>query len=182
MISEIRNHPTLKKIVVDSCSENDVEATISSNIDKADFIILKIDDYYNSLSLADTPKSVDCLIVLRCKNNSYRLYIIELRDIKKLAGFKSKEIYQKFETTLNNFLMERFNDLFLSEKYEIKDIILLFITDPLNLRNGKYSLVQMENKIKGTKIEILLLMRPFKFGNRYYLISYEVIYAYFVHE
>ena len=174
MISEIRNHPVLKGIAVDSCSENNIEATISPNINKDDFVILKIDDYYNSLSQAVTPKSVDCLIILRCRDNTYRLFIIELRDIKNLTGFSVKEIYQKFKTTINNFLRERFNEFFFSDNYDIKDLKLLFITDPLNIQNRKYTLTQMKNKIKGTKIEILLLMRPFKFGSRYYSISYEV--------
>jgi len=174
MISEIRNHSELKKILVEDCNENNVEATISANIDKADFVILKIDKYYNSLFLADTPKSVDCLIVLRCDDNTFRLFIIELKDIKNLAGFSVKEIYQKFNTTLHNFLQERFNDIFFSNNYIIKDMKLLFVTDPLNLQNQTYTMNQIKNRIQGTKIEILLLMRPFKFGNKYYSISYEV--------
>ncbi|NQV19151.1 MAG: hypothetical protein HQ534_11495 [Armatimonadetes bacterium] len=174
MISVIRNHPVLKEIVVDSCIENNVGATISPNINKDDFIILKIDNYYNSLFLADTPKSVDCLIILRCEDNTFRLFIIELRDIKNLAGFSVKEIYQKFKTTINDFLRERFNEFFFSDNYDIKDLKLLFITDPLNMQNRKYTLNQIKNRTKGTKIENLLLMRPFKFGNRYYSISYEV--------
>lgn len=174
MISEILNHSELKKIIVKCCSENNVEATISSNIDKADFVILKIDKYYTSLLLANTPKSVDCLIVLRCDDNTFMLFIIELRDIKNLAGFSAKEIYQKFETTINNFLREKFSEFFFSDNYDIKDLKLLFITDPLNIQNKKYTLNQIKNRIQGTKIEILLLMRPFKFGSRYYSISYEV--------
>ena len=174
MISEIRNHPELKRIIVDCCSENNVEVTISSNINNDDFIILKIDKYYNSLSLADTPKSADCLIILRCENNTFRLFIIELRDIKNLAGFSVKEIYQKFTTTINNFLREKFNEFFFSDKYDIKDLKLYFISDPLKIQNSNYDNNQIKKLTKGTKIELLLLMPPFKFDNKYYSISYQV--------
>ena len=41
-------------------------------------------DIYNDLNLEFTPPSVDCLIILKCKGDSYKLVLVELKNIKKL--------------------------------------------------------------------------------------------------
>jgi len=76
MINKIRNHPQLKNFIAQTCAENNISADIAETIPAENVVILKVDQYYNSLNLGHlgkTPPSVDCLIVQKCADNKYSI-------------------------------------------------------------------------------------------------------------
>jgi len=131
MIDKIRNSTELQDFIKNKCIEtggNRVsEIKINSLIKSNSLAIIKIDDYYNSLK---SGKSIDCLIILK-NGSKYKLFLLELKEPKRKANFrylKSKDIKEKFTTTIYDFMSTRFKNIFLSSDYDIEDFfIVLFI-------------------------------------------------------
>ncbi|MCS6025715.1 hypothetical protein LNO14_16850 [Klebsiella pneumoniae subsp. pneumoniae] len=55
-------------------------------------INLSVDSYYNSLRLPITPPSPDNLLVIRRGDNKYSIYIIELKDVARVARLDHENI------------------------------------------------------------------------------------------
>ena len=70
----------------------------------------------------DTPKSPDCLIVQKCANEQYKIYVVELRNVKsqKNKYIDRSGIRAKFETCLLDFMSDRFRPYFYDERYQFK--------------------------------------------------------------
>ncbi len=120
-IEKIKNHTELKPFIRNKCEENKIEAKFDSKIDvENDVVIIKVDDYYNSLNLKLTPAAADCLILLKCEELDYNLTIVELKNIKHKKRFSYKNIIEKFRTTIDDFMKKKFSNLFWKEYKEIK--------------------------------------------------------------
>jgi hypothetical protein len=127
MIGVIKQHPELSYFAKDDCEENGVECIISRDISADSYVILKLDQFYATVfrsAPVNTPKALDCLIVLRCMNGKFRLFLIELKS----GSINTQEIIDKFETCRTDFLMERFYDIFNAEGVEYESIMSLLIT------------------------------------------------------
>lgn len=127
LIDRIKNDPILRTLVRDTCSERNAYVSVSSDIPRDRYVILKPDAYYNSLNVGNRPNSPDCLIIQRCEGNieRYSVTIVELRDRRKGGDFTVEELKEKFEICLNDFMGRRFKDL-LNRDY--KQITLYFVT------------------------------------------------------
>ncbi len=158
MINKLKLHPDLqcKGCITSTCAENDLAATMDSRIPADSFVIIKVDSYYSSLKLCHTPPSIDCLIVLKCADGQFVIYLVELKNIKSPSGFDHSNIYGKFKTTLEDFMSQRFQDIFFDPHQRIKDIHLYFVSNP-------YRLTHISHKKEGTKMDKLLSHKPFKF-------------------
>lgn len=151
MIEEIKTHPVLSNFIDEKCCENGVCVTIDKAIPKESYVIVKIDNYYNSLKLELTPPSIDCLIIRNCIPKGYGLTLVELKKGSSSKNFDFENIKQKFETTLFNFIQKRFrNELFVNY-YEIK---LFFVSNK-----------EIYKRDMGLKMEVLINLK-FKFNNR----------------
>lgn len=105
MIDNIKKSE-LSNYIEDTCCENDICVNLD-NIE--DYIIIKVDKYYNSLNIAERPPSIDCLIINKCKdNNTYAATLVELKNTNK---FDLENLIGKFETTLTHFMSEKFSEL-----------------------------------------------------------------------
>jgi hypothetical protein len=127
MIRVIKEHPELRYFAKEDCEENGVECIISRDIPHDEFVILKPDQFYASAfraSPAKIPKAIDCLIVVRCMNGKFRLFLIELKS----GRIDTQDIIDKFETCRTDFLVERFYDIFNAEGVEYESIMSLLIT------------------------------------------------------
>ena len=166
MISKIKEHPQLKPFIQRTCSENEVSVTMRADISQSDFLVLKVDNYYNSLNLGHrrkTPPSVDCLVPLKCSDDAFVIYLIELKNIKSPKGFTIKNIHNKFKVTIEHFMSQQFNGIFLDPGYRVKKLMLYFVTNP-------YRLSSMSHRREGTKMDALLARSVFRFkGKRYQL-------------
>ena len=155
MIDRIKSHPILGKFTRDNCSENDVSARVDDRIHKGQYVIVKPDDYYNSLK-GKVPPSVDCLVVQRCADGEYKLTLIELKNISSMGHQTIDNLMGKFKITLTNFIQVRFKDLLY---YDYKNIELYFITEIELYRNKTRDI--------GLKLDALINYRFIYNGKRY---------------
>ena len=158
MIDKIKKHQVLSQFVREECSENDVSAKIDDKINSDDFVIVKPDDYYNSLK-KNVPPSVDCLIVQRCVNGGYKLTLIELKSITTMAGQTIENLAGKFETVLTDFIPKKFKDLLYKDYNSVE---LYFVTEIELYRN--------KNRDIGLKLEALI-NRKFFYNNKRYMVQ-----------
>lgn len=156
MISKIKKNKELLSYIEDTCCENGICVSFESSISKDDYVIIKVDKYYNSQNLANTPASVDCLIIQKCETvDSYSLVLAELKNIRN-TGFEIKNMREKFETTLNNFISNKFSE-HLNLNY--KSVKLYFVS-----KNEIYK------RDVSLKLDVLMGIR-FKFQNKNILIQ-----------
>ncbi len=153
--------------------ENDINILIDKAIGKEKIIALNIDNYYISLSLPKMPKTADFLITLNEEKHIYTIYIVEMKNAKRLSSFRSSDIIDKFQTTIDDFMKVRYSDIFMNEEYKI-ELKLFFISDPLKLKEKDISELEIQKRIKSTKLEFLSQVRPFEFRKRLYQIQYEI--------
>ncbi|MCK4406174.1 MAG: hypothetical protein KAV44_00720 [Bacteroidales bacterium] len=165
LLTNIQADASLSYFISNSCTENNVSIIIAHEISNEDYCIIKVDDYYNSLHLAITPPSPDCLIIQRC-SFGYIITIVELKDISSPRSFNKEQIRQKFETCLLDFMSNKFRRYFYDLNIIIKDIHLFFVSDP-------YQQITKPNKIKDKSllIDIFLSLRPLTFVNKKYYIN-----------
>jgi hypothetical protein len=169
MIYKIKNTKALQPFITDRCEENKIAAEMDEEIRPENYLVLKVDDYYKLLHLADTPPSLDCLVPLKCSDNTFIIHLIELKKIKKPGGFSVDNIYKKFKTTIENFMTRRFKNIFHNEKYyAIKRLELYFVTSPYG--NDE----KIRRKEGTTRMDALLARPPFRFMGKKYQIKHKL--------
>lgn len=172
MLNKIRNNPKLKEFISDDCEESGIYVSMADDIPPENHLILKVDRFYNSLNLGHlgkTPKSIDCLIPLKCIDDDYLVYLIELKRLKSGRHLKVPDIFDKFETTIKNFMSSRFKNIFFNEKrYQIKKLHLYFVSNPY--RESEES----HRRKKGSEVDSLLLRKVFKFQGLKYQVKHKL--------
>jgi len=158
MINKIKQHFFLQQFIDTECCENDVEATISKNISTEDYVILDMDAYYKALKNKKIPPSVDCLILIRCSDGKYKLFLVELKDLETDKYLKKSNLIGKYNTTINDFL-ETYSSTF-SFNGNLKDFKLLLVTNPYNWSDN----CKMNERLKSTKLNFLNTMPPFRYN------------------
>jgi hypothetical protein len=167
MINKIKNTKALQPFITDKCEENEVAAEMDETIHPDNYLVLKVDNYYNSLHLANTPPSVDCLVPLKCRDNGFIIHLIELKKIKRPGSFSVKNLYKKFKTTIENFMAKRFKNIFHNEKYyTIKRLELYFVTSSYDEK--------IRRKEGTTRMDTLLARPPFRFMRKKYQIKHKL--------
>ena len=167
MINKIKYKKELEPFITDACEENKIFVSMAGDIPPNNYLVIKVDKYYNSLKLSHTPSSVDCLILLKCFDNDFVIYLIELKNIKSPKGFKVDNIFSKFETTIKNFMSKRFKDIFLNKRYTIKDLHLFFVTNP-------YRKSEKFRRKESTRMDFLLSIKPFRFRGKKYQLEHKL--------
>jgi hypothetical protein len=170
MINQIKNDAILQHFLCSDCEENGICATIEDSITEEEIAIIKVDGYYNSLHLKCPPPSTDFLVSIDCEEDSYILYLIELKNINSPKGFNVGNVYQKFRTAIEDFMSIRFNYIYMNKKYKIKNLLLYFVTDPYGLKIAGMSYDDYRKKKNTLKVDNILLQKPFVFNGKAYLI------------
>ncbi len=149
LLERIREDEVLLKYLSDDCEEVGVCVTLDNRIAKDAYVIIKVDNYYNS-EVVKPPPSPDCLIVQECAQlETYMITIVELKSIKSSRGFTVANMTEKFTTCLNDFMDKRFGDYFNRDFIKVE---LLFVSHVKNYRRDA-----------GSAIEILLEKKfPFR--------------------
>ncbi len=155
MINKIKKHQILSKIIEKQCCENDVCVTFEKDINEEDYLILKVDKYYNSLKVNERPPSVDCLIIFKCCSG-YKLTLVELKSISTSKRFNVSNIKEKFETTLFRFIKKDFPDPL---NIDYSNVKLLFVTNK-----------ELYRRDLGLKMDVLINLR-FKFNDKNLMIT-----------
>jgi hypothetical protein len=151
MFDAILTTPELFSIRRETCEENNIGIELSDKLlETNNFIILKIDAYYNSKRMHNPPRAIDCFIMVKCiKNECYDFYLIELKNVKK---FDCKEIEDKFRTAVD-FIEKEFAKIF--NNYCLNRAYFYFVSDVLRLKKYGFTEEQYRKKIKGTKLDYL---------------------------
>jgi hypothetical protein len=168
LFDEILQTPELFALYRETCEENDVCINLE-NINKNNILILKIDAFYSSKNMHNPPPSIDCLILVKCINDSYNLYLFELKDVNAPKRIKITDIESKFNITINDFLNNRFKQLF--DKYPIDKIELYLVSDPCRLEKRGFSSEECQRKMGTTKFKTFQSMKPFKYKEKLALIN-----------
>jgi len=173
MITAIKEHKVLKKYICQECAENNVKVSISPAIKQSDIVIVKVDDFYNK-EVVKPPPSVDCLISIHVSGQSYKIYIIELKDINSPKQFKIVNIIEKFKATVADFMMIRFKDIYCNDSYTIKDLKMYFVTNPYGWKNDEFLTKKIAEKRSSTKMEYFQHMPLIRFRGKGYSIQHEM--------
>ncbi len=174
MLEAIERNPELFAISVRSCEENNVgvdvcEALLSgTDLNDAIIKILKVDAYYSSLNFATPPKSIDCLIVVKCDSGGYELTLAELRDVKSTRGIKPSDILDKFKTTFVEFMTQDFADIFSNPTYQIVSVRAWLVSDPFNAPHLSDDVYR--RKLRGTVLDRFQAEKPFQIHQHVVLI------------
>jgi hypothetical protein len=153
LIEALKAEPKLADFIKSSCNDEGIEVQMEEGMEATSIIVIKVDDFYNSLRQEKTPASIDCLIVQHCGNDNYRLYLVELKNVKTAHSINNQNLEEKFETTLLDFLSNKFRTYFFDEKYKLK---LKLILSAGKVKN---------DFIKSYQLEFLLGLRLFRFQN-----------------
>jgi hypothetical protein len=151
MLENIKSHEILSQFLVEECCENEVSVTFNEDVAKDSYIIIKVDDYYNSLDIEKRPPSLDCLIIRKCLNTGFGLTLVELKSTENSQGFTFKNMKAKFETVLDDFMQNRFKDLLYKDYKHIK---LYFVSN-----------IEIYRRDIGLRLENLMNVR-FNYGGR----------------
>jgi len=167
MIDKIKQHPELKPFIAGRCEENEIFVSMAKDIPPGNYVVLKVDRYYGSLKLKQTPPSIDCLVPVKCSNQGFIIYLVELKKIKSPKGFTVNNIYGKFKTVIEDFMTVRYAGIFLDRSYRIEDLRLYFVTNPYRYRQKVTS-----HRRESTRMDALLSRGPFKFRDRLYQLKH----------
>lgn len=177
MIDTIINNPDLFAFTREECSENGVcvkicdKLQVGEHLDAEKIVILKPDDYFNSLGYRITPPSIDCLIVIKREANEYDMYMVELRDTKTNKLACPLKLRPKFESTIELFLQDNFSNIFENPEFIIKKIKAYFVTDPFN--GDGLTDEQYRKKVEGTVLDNIALCKPLKFRGKAIMLEHK---------
>lgn len=166
LIQEILQDPVLSNFLCDDCEEHGIGINVSETVNRNDYIIIRVDEYYNTIIKDNSrPKSPDCLIIQHCGGNRFVLYLVELKAIESLRTEKLSDIRDKFQNCFDDFMSDKFRNYFYNTDYDFS-IKLLFISDP---KEGNKN-----TKNQPTRMDNLLSLPPCNFGNRKYLLNHKL--------
>lgn len=129
MIKAIQQDSKLENFIHYDFEDSGVKVNVCSSLSKNDFIGVKIDDYYNATQPGTAPKSIDFIVSVDCSCGSYGLYLLELKSYKRSKSLSIKEIYEKFNTTVSDFVKSQFQSIFENPKYKYKFVYLYLVAD-----------------------------------------------------
>jgi hypothetical protein len=173
MIVQINGDLALVRFFSGKVEENGVNVILDpsfylpdGSLDTDKIANVAVDSYYNSLKIGDTPPSIDNLIVIGRGNGFFSLYLIELKSVKRMKYLNSNSIKKKFDTSINDFMSTRFQNIFLKSGTRLSDLNLWLICNKFDYMGTEISRDDYEKRIKNTIVEKLLLIQPFRFGGK----------------
>ena len=165
LIHHLSTDQALTDFLCADCRENNVGVNFSATISPSDYVVIKIDSYFNKMIKPKNPAGIDCLIVQKCQDDNYKLYLVELKNIEQLRDIK--HIRLKFQNCFDIFMSDKFRPYFYDETINFTSIQLVFVSTTHENKSRKDKLQ------KNTRLDALLSLRPCRFANRLYAISFE---------
>ncbi len=149
LLNQLKQEATITDFFRPECEDEGICIEVDEDIDENSILIIKPDDYYNSLNLDKTPASVDCLIIQYCESGIYKIYLIELKNFKNARQIDNKNLIEKYRTTLFDFISDRYRHIF--NEFEFKTYLWLCA--------GKVT----DDKIRNYSLDFLLSLDHIKF-------------------
>lgn len=120
--------------ICNTCAENGFSADIHPAISSDDVLIIKVDGYFSTQNFREThpPSAPDCLIIVKCKEGHYDLYIVELKNVSDIDTIGGEDkIREKFNTCLHDYMSNLLGRYFGGDSiYEFGKIQLHLVTNP----------------------------------------------------
>lgn len=154
LIDNLKREVSLIPYIVAECEDEGLCVGFESDVDKENTVIIKVDDFYNGLNMSITPASIDCLIIQFCGADKYHIYLVELKNVKAPGSIGNKNLEEKYETTLNDFMSNKFRHFFFNTTY--------LLNLELILSAGSVG----QNSIKSYSLDFLLGLRLYKFQDK----------------
>ena len=183
MIQKIKNCKELIPYLRNRIEDEGIEVGVDESLVPEELAIIKIDDYYNNLHLGFPPKSIDFVVAVDCACEWYALYLLELKNVNSPKKLSIKDIQDKFENTICDFMSQRFETIFMASQYKYKDIKLYLVSDAYGLK-GKYGtyaeykkIQEKRQKIQGReslRVDFNLGSKLFKFRGKIVRICYDI--------
>lgn len=183
MIQKIKSCRELRPYLCDKIEDEGIEVGIDESLNENEIAIIKVDDFYNGLHMKNPPKSVDFCVLVDCECDWYCLYLLELKNVSSPKHLIIKDIHEKFKNTIHDFLTDRFNRIFLDDKYKYKDIKLYLVSDVYGVQ-GKYASFDEYKKVQERKqrirnkdslrVDFNLGSKLFKFKGRTVSICFDI--------
>jgi hypothetical protein len=101
-----------KEYTQEKCCDSGICAKFDKSVQN--YVSIKIDSFFQEKHKTNTPKGIDCFVVVECKELEYQLYFIELKNQKQPNLInETPDIIKKFEDTIKYFLSSsKFKDSF----------------------------------------------------------------------
>ncbi len=180
MVQQIKECKELIPYLKDIIEDEGIKVGISEKIGCGSIAIIKVDEYYAGLHIATPPKAVDFLVTVDCECASFVMYLLEFKNVNSPKFLKMKDIHEKFENTIDDFLSARFGYIFLNDRYKYKNIFLYLVSDAYGLC-GKYNnfneyrdIMDKTSKRDTLKTEISLGTKLFRFRGKILRISFDI--------
>lgn len=167
--------PVERKIIDTTCCENNICADIDDSIGQENYVIVKVDTYFQKFYRENTPKGVDCLILVKGRFDKYCLYLVELKD-EGSSGIRNKIdiITEKFQDTIDFLLKNREFALYFNRIFEDANFFLISkVYFDSERRNQRDSLLEAQayrnllnkiykiplNPVRGTELAVSINMK-----------------------
>jgi hypothetical protein len=176
MLNAIRSKGDLIPFFTDTLLENEVGVIISEAMPRDSYIAVDIDTYYHKAGPHPTPAIADILLAARrlSHKDQFHIYVVEMKNIKTPKGFKTKNIYEKFKTAVDDFMKTRYKDIFLDTKFKVEKFELFFITDAYQLKRRGFTENTIKSFLSIPKIAMLQSMQPFIYRHFKAMIQYRM--------
>lgn len=154
MLTAIKSDDRLKPFLKNVCEEKggsrdtliEVEQSVKDHI-----TVVKVEEYYDSITHPKHIKKIDCLSV-SSKNKRTNLYLIEIKEPRvNFKRIRSKDIVKKFEDTVNDFMTDKFGDIFLNKKFIVSDFKTYYVSSLFE--NKKLKEIQNESLLLNKTLE-----------------------------
>jgi hypothetical protein len=176
MLSKIRNKKELNAFFTNDLMENGYGVIIDEAMPPNSYVAIDVDEYYHHIDIGATPAVADILLAAQrlSKKDMFHIYIVEMKNIKSSRGFNAKNIYEKFKTVIDDFMKDRYDDIFMDRSFHVEKFRLFFITDAYKLKRKGLTDKQIKSFLSDTKIAVLQAMPLFKYRNFRVMIEYQL--------
>jgi hypothetical protein len=176
MLNKIKSKKELNMFFTSDLMENGYGIIIDNAMPPDSYVAIDVDEYYHHADLIPTPAIADILLAAQrlSRKNMFHIYVIEMKNIKSSKGFNPKNIYEKFKTVIDDFMKNRYADIFMDQNFHVEKFRLLFITDAYKLKRRGLTEKQIQSFLSDTKIGVLQAMPPFKYRNFRVMIEYQL--------
>jgi hypothetical protein len=176
MLRKIKDKNELNEFFTNDLMENEYGIIIDAAMPPDSYIAIDVDKYYHFVNAYTTPATADILLAAQklSQKDMFHIYIIEMKNIKSPRNFKVENIYAKFKTVIDDFMKNRYADIFMEQSFHVGRFRLLFITDAYKLKRRGLTEKQIKSFLSETKIAVLQAMPLFKYRNFKAMIEYQL--------
>ena len=170
MINMIKRDARLVPYLRTEIEDSGLCVEISEDLSESDYVAIKVDDFYSGTMPWHEPKAVDYVVVVDCQCDSFFMYILELKNVKSPKFLNFSDIQEKFGNTIQDFLSDRFSDIFLNDRFKYKGIKLYLVSDAYNTK-GRFSTHEEYRKFREKINKRDTLSVDFRLSSKLYRIN-----------